>query len=223
MSDRPTYPTDSSRPTFDSKQQFQVAEGQRRIGLCFAGDASVSGYGDERALGWVGRVLARTPLDQVDIAAYNLGVLGATSADLLGRWRAECDPRWAGRNERRLVIGVGAHDPEAGLTTARSRLNLANMLDDAATHGMATFVVSPTPRANDAANEQLRAIVDAQADVCARRGVPFVDCFTPLLGHEQWEADLLVGDGRHPGRTGYGLVAWLVLNGGWARWMRLGG
>ncbi|WP_462417193.1 GDSL-type esterase/lipase family protein [Kytococcus sp. Marseille-QA3725] len=219
---RPTYPSDSTRPTFDTKQQFTVSEGQRRIGLCFVGDGAVSGYGDDRALGWVGRVMARTPLEHVDLAAYNLGVLGATSAHLLSRWRTECDPRWGNRNERRLVIGVGGGDPEAALTTARSRLNVANMLDDAATHGIATFVVSPTPVVDPVANEKLQAIVEAQADVCARRGVPFVDCFTPLLGHEQWEAEMLSGDGRNPGRTGYGLMAWLVLNGGWHRWMRLG-
>ena len=49
--------------------------------------------------------------------------------------------------------------------------------------------------------------------------MPFVDCFTPLLGHAQWFADLGPGDGVHPGQAGYGLLAWLVLHSGWGAWL----
>jgi lysophospholipase L1-like esterase len=59
--------------------------------------------------------------------------------------------------------------------------------------------------------------------VCARRGVPYVDCYRPLNGHEQYRSDLgASGDGIHPGQAGYGLIAWLVLHGGWDRWLDLG-
>jgi acyl-CoA thioesterase-1 len=30
------------------------------------------------------------------------------------------------------------------------------------------------------------------------------------------------GDGIHPGQAGYGLIAWLVLHGGWDQWLDLG-
>ena len=36
---------------------------------------------------------------------------------------------------------------------------------------------------------------------------------------DTWESDLLNGDGRNPGRTGYGLMAWLVLHGGFGSWL----
>ena len=46
-----------------------------------------------------------------------------------------------------------------------------------------------------------------------------MDCFTPLTTHEQWQSDLAAGDGDHPGQAGYGLLAWLVLHGGWGAWL----
>lgn len=202
--------------------QFQVSEGPRDIGLCFVGDGFVAGFGDPKALGWVSRVVGRTALEETDLTSYNLGVRGSSSADVMHRWRSECPPRWEGRNERRLVVGVGAEDVQQGITTARSRLNLANVLDEASSTGVGTFVVGPTPTLDAEVNARLQVLVEAQADVCARRGVTFVDCFTPLQGHDQWQSDLAAGDTVHPGQAGYGLVAWLVLNGGWQEWLQVG-
>lgn len=212
-----------SGPSFMPTTEFQLGEGRRDIALCFVGNSLVAGYGDPKALGWVARVLARTPHRDVDLTAYNLGVRGQSSADMLSRWRSETAVRWDGRNERRLVLGFGAADLSSGLTTARSRLNLANILDDAATNGIASFVVGPPPVLDADTNERLGTLSEAMSDVCSRRGVTYVDCFRPLLGHEQWQSDLAAGDGTHPGQTGYGLLAWLVLHAGWLRWLELEG
>ena len=58
--------------------------------------------------------------------------------------------------------------------------------------------------------------------MCSRRSVPFVDCFRPLLGHDQWRSELAASrDGHHPGQAGYGLIAWLVLHNGWNEWLRI--
>ncbi len=206
---------------FTPSAEFHVGDGPRDIGLCFVGDGLIAGYGDPKALGWVSRVVGRTASRGADLTAYNLGVRGYSSADVMQRWRAECGPRWAARTEHRLVIGVGARDIPTGISTARSRLNLANVLDEAATSGIATFVVGPTPTLETDLNDRLRALAAAQADVCERRGVPFVDCFEPLAAHDQWLSDLSVGDGTHPGQAGYGLIAWLVLHYGWQRWLQL--
>ncbi len=191
----------------------------RDVRICVVGDSFVNGYGDPKALGWVGRVVARTPADGLDLTVYNLGVRGDSSADVLTRWRDETTRRWVDGAENRLVVAVGNNDVEAGLTSARTRLNLANIVDGAATAGLHPFVVGPPPALDPAFNERLRPVVAAQQDVCSRRGVPFVDCFTPLLGHEQWYADLGPGDGMHPAQAGYGLLAWLVLNTGWGDWL----
>lgn len=219
--DTVAYPHEGSEPQFRPSADFQVTDGERRIGLCFVGDSYVNGYGDPKALGWVSRVVARTPHDGTELTTYNLGVRGESSSDVLARWRSETALRWKNCNERRLVIGFGTNDVEQGLTTARSRLNLANILDDASTNGIATFVVGPPPTSDPELNAKLELLVDAHADVCARRGVTYVDCFRPLLGHDQWQSDLASSDGYHPGQAGYGLMAWLVLHAGWQDWLSL--
>lgn len=215
--------TDAQRrePEFNPSAEFQVVDGPRRVGVCFVGDEYVAGLGDPKALGWVSRVIARTPHAGVDLATYNLGVRGDSSTEVLARWHQEAAPRWRVANERRLVVGFGAHDVEQGLSTARSRLNLANILDDASSAAIATFVVGPAPSADNEVNERLQVLVDAQADVCARRGVTYVDCFRPLLGHDQWNADLGASPDGLPGQAGYGLIAWLVLHAGWQNWLDL--
>ena len=192
---------------------------RRDVRICVLGDSFVNGYGDPKALGWVGRVAARTPADELDLTVYNLGVRGDCSADVLSRWREETARRWRDGTENRLVVAVGHNDVHKGLTLARTRLNLANVVDAAGIDGLLPFVVGPPPALDAEMNERLRPVVQAQQDVCARRGVPFVDCFTPLLNHEQWYADLAPGDGVHPGQAGYGLLAWLVLHTGWRPWL----
>ena len=151
----------------------------------------------------------------------NSGAEAIEGALKLARWHTECPPRWKSRSERRLVISYGANDIAAGVTLARHRLNLANILDEAATTGVGSFVVGPTPTLDAEANGRLEVLADAQADVCARRSVPYVDCFHPLRDHDQWQSDLAAGDGVHPGQAGYGLIAWLVLHNGWADWLQI--
>ncbi|MHB8275212.1 MAG: GDSL-type esterase/lipase family protein, partial [Dermatophilaceae bacterium] len=168
-------PTEDVPTEFNPSAEFHVNDGPRDIALVFIGDAYVAGYGDPKGLGWVSRVVSRTAHADVDITAYQLGVRDETSADVLARWRIECPPRWKGRSEKRLVVAVGHHDAEIGMSTARVRLNLANILDDAAASGVAAFAVGPTPTLDADLNARLEIVVEAQADVCARRGVPYVD------------------------------------------------
>lgn len=222
----PRYPVadgaDGRRTAFIPSAEFSVTEGRRDVGLCFVGASTTAGYGDPKGLGWVGRVVSRTHHPDLDLTAYNLGVRGDTSGDVMSRWRTETAPRWAGRAERRLVVSAGVRDVLSGMTLARSRLNLANILDEATSSGIAVFVVGLAPGLDAEVNARIEALAEAQADVCSRRGVPYVDCFRPLVTHDQWLADLSAGpDGVHPGQAGYGLVAWLVLHNGWYDWMRL--
>ena len=212
-----------SEPTFTPSADFHVvSDGPRDVGIVFVGASLVAGVGDPKGQGWVSRVVGRTHNADLELTAYNLGVRGDTTADVLARWKSECAPRWEGREEKRLVISVGTGDAMSGVTLARHRLNLANILDDAASAGIGTFVVSPPPADDEEINAKLDVLVEAQADVCARRGVPFVDCFRPLLGHEQWQTDLAASRiAHHPGQAGYGLIAWLVLHNGWYDWLQI--
>jgi acyl-CoA thioesterase I len=209
-------------PSFAPSREFTVAEGVRDVGLVFIGASMTAGYGDPKGLGWVGRVVARTQHPDLDLTAYNLGVRGNTSGDVVARWGAESHPRWKGRGERRLVVSVGAGDITSGMTMARSRLNLANVLDEATNSGISAFVVGLAPTLDPELNRRIEALAEAQADVCSRRGVTYVDCFRPLVSHDQWMADLAASPDRaHPGQAGYGLVAWLVLHNGWNDWLAI--
>jgi lysophospholipase L1-like esterase len=81
------------------------------------------------------------------------------------------------------------------------------------------FVVGPPPVGPPEARATLEELSATFGDVCRRRDVPFVDTFAPLVTHETWLTDLAAGDGVHPGQAGYGLIAWLVLHGGWYEWL----
>jgi len=185
--------------------------------VCVVGDELVAGQGDARGLGWVGRVAARSHLDGSALVA-TLAVPGETTTALAARWEAECDRRFSPRCDNRLVIGLGSADLEAGISTARSRLNLANVLDGATARRVPCFVVGPPPSARTDP-DRLAELSTAFSDVCLRRRVPYVETFEPLRAHEQWLGDLAAGDGAHPGQAGYGLLAWLVLHNGWAAWL----
>lgn len=187
--------------------------------ICVVGDDLVAGVGDPKSLGWTGRVAARTPHPPGGLAVFPLGVPGEGTPGLLERWQTETARRFDASADNRLVVGLGTADLDGGTSTARSRLNLANILDEAMSRSIGTYVVGPQPGQDAARNEHVADLSAAFADVCDRRSVPYVDCYGPLSSHEQWFADLAAGDGTHPGQAGYGLVAWLVLHGGWHAWL----
>jgi acyl-CoA thioesterase-1 len=193
--------------------------GELALRLAVVGDELAAGAGDPKALGWVGRVAARTRTE-IPPTVLTLAVPGETSTGLGHRWDEEASRRFAPEHDNRLVVALGRADVAAGLSLARSRLNLANILDVADSRRVPTFVVGPPPgRPED--NEKLAELSHAFGDVATRRRVPYVDTFTPLVAHEQWLADLATGDGTLPGQAGYGLMAWLVLHAGWYDWLGL--
>lgn len=187
------------------------------IRICVIGDELVAGLGDARGLGWVGRVAARTATE-TPMFVSQLAVPGETTTALSARWETECQRRFSAESRNFLVVAPGAADLTAGLSLARSRLNLANILDAARSHHISCFVVGPPPRP-DVEGSELAALSAAFADVSHRRQVPFVETYGPLHNHDQWLADVAAGDGLHPGQAGYGLLAWLVLHNGWHQWL----
>lgn len=193
--------------------------GELPLRLAVIGDELVAGAGDPRGLGWVGRVAARTPTPE-PLTVLTLAVPGENSTELGVRWDAEVSRRLAPDTDNRLVVGIGRADVTAGLSLARSRLNLANVLDVAEQRRIPAFVVGPPPGAAED-GDKIAELSAALGDVAARRRVPYVDMYTPLAAHDQWLADMATSPHHLPGQAGYGLMAWLVLHTGWHAWLGL--
>ncbi|WP_323958801.1 lysophospholipase [Arthrobacter sp. JZ12] len=193
---------------------------QRRIRLAAVGDELLAGLGDPRALGWFGRVLARTSSDGAVLEPFGLPAPGEGTEALASRWLEEAGRRFAPDAENRLLIALSDRDLDLDISTARSRLNLANILDGAAQMSIKVLVVGPPPGLDPERNRRLADLSAAFADVTTRRKHVYVDTFTPLHAHEQWRSDLAANGGA-PGQAGYGLMAWLVLHRGWFQWLEI--
>jgi acyl-CoA thioesterase-1 len=195
--------------------------GGPELRICVVGDELAAGVGDAKGLGWTGRVAARTRFPGQTMI-FPLAIPGETTTVLSQRWEYETNRRFSNEPDvdNRLVIALGRHDLDAGLSVARSRLNLANILDVADSRKLPAFVVGPPPGRPEEAN-RLGELSGAFSDVASRRRVPYVDTFSPLASHEQWLADLAQNGNGYPGQAGYGLMAWLVLHTGWHTWLGL--
>ena len=192
------------------------------IRLVILGDTLVSSSGDTKGIGWLGRVMARTPIEDPRIESYALAAPDQTSAMVAERWQNEALKRFSENTVNKLAIMMPNSDPASGISISRSRLNLANILDEARKNNIDCFVIGPTPHRNPELNSEIEHLVAGFEDVCARRQVAFVDCFTPLVEHEGWNSEVRNGRSGLPGQVGHGLLAWLVLNRGWHQWLGVG-
>jgi lysophospholipase L1-like esterase len=57
---------------------------------------------------------------------------------------------------------------------------------------------------------------DGFGEVARTLGVPYLYVFERLFTDRLWAVELAAGDGSHPGRAGYELLARMVL--GWRDW-----
>ncbi len=190
--------------------------GTPRVRLVALGDDMLAGVGDAKALGWLGRALARHNDGQARVDAFTAARPLETTAQLADRWQADLerlidqDPE--SRTEHRVVISLGAADIGAGVSLARSRLNLATVLDGLERYKFPTFVVGPAPSVDRGRTNAIFELSGAFHDVCARRRIPYVDPVAALMDHEQYMGDLARSDRDMPSQVGYGLIAWLVLH-----------
>lgn len=197
----------------------------RRIRLIALGDELLAGAGDARALGWLGRAVASQQGADAPCDVYSVALPGDTSASLAERWdevvarRIDREGMATGAVDHRVIIGLGSGDVTSGVSFARSRLNLAKVLDGLERLRVPAFVVGPPPSADRGRTMAIRELSTAFEDVCARRRIPYIDTVAALEGHDQWMADMARSDRDLPGQTGYGLMAWLVLHGGFGAWL----
>ena len=187
------------------------------------GDELVAGHGDPKALGWAGRVAARTLAVASDSRFHVLAVPGETTGEMTSRWDDEALRRLhlAQDSDKFAVFALGRADLARGVSPTMTRLNLANALDRASALGFQSMVVGPPPvgSENGELNQRVAELAALCEDAASRRAAPYVDMFGPLARHEQWLQDMTLGDGALPLQAGYGLMAWLVLNSSWHDWL----
>lgn len=191
----------------------------RNIRLFSIGAQTLTGVGDARGLGWLGRVLAKTHMPDLQIQSYPLVFPNETTEEMSDRWENEVLPRLAIEDvENRMVIAVPQDPITMAGSSARARLHLANVLDRAKQHSISPFVVGPTPAQDHEFNRHLADLNAAYQGVAERRDVIYVDAFTDLVNHQNFNEDVMINAGL-PGQSAYGLIAWLVLNRGWFDWL----
>src|SRR5699024_12885098 len=84
---------------------------------------------------------------------------------------------------------------------------------------VSTFVLGPPPEHDGDRNRRIAELNTSFSDVAKRRGITYVDAFTPLLGHPVWQREVASSRDHLPAQEGYGLLAWLVLHRGWVHWL----
>lgn len=193
--------------------------------VLFFGDSLIVGVGDPEGRGWVGRIVAASFDAGRDLVAYNLGVRGETSIDVLQRWRLETEPRLRPTTESRVIFSFGVNDttledgqPRVGPT--QSLEALAALLNQAASLKLPALVVGPAPVDDEEQNERISSVSRRFVGACREEGVPFIDVFRQLRDSELWRKEVAAGDGAHPGPAGYELLAELVLAAGWLEWLK---
>lgn len=188
----------------------------------FVGDELVAGHGDPKALGWTGRVAARTLPLAPDLAFHTLAVPRETSGEMTSRWDEEALRRVretpAGQAKRYVLFAVGRHDIYHDISPTMTRLNVANALDRASALGFTPMLMGPPPGA-PADNGRIAELAAVCQEAASRRTVPYIDLYGPLARHDQWATDMGSRDDHLPLQAGHGLIAWLVLHSQWHTWL----
>jgi lysophospholipase L1-like esterase len=182
--------------------------------ICFFGDSFVNGTGDDDGLGWVGRLVARARQAGRDVTGYNLGIRGNGSADVAARWKGEASLRLPSGCDGRLVFSFGANDGASNEVDGGPRVAPAESLAHAeatlraAQRWLPTLMVGPGVIASDReATARICALSAEYAKLCERIGVPYLAICELLLASPTWCEEAVSGDGAHPNRGGYAIVA----------------
>jgi lysophospholipase L1-like esterase len=190
------------------------------MNIFFVGDELVGGKGDPKALGWTGRVAARTVTEENNLMFHTLSVPGESTGEMALRWDEEVMRRVGRGSSNAVVFGIGRNDVRRGVSLAMTRFNLANALDRTRALGFRTMVVGPPPSLPHE-NGPIAELAGLVEEAAVRREARYVDTYGPLAAHEQWLTDMAMGDDGVPGPAGYGLIAWLVLHAQWRDWLGL--
>lgn len=184
------------------------------VRLAVLGNSFVAGVGDPEHRGWVGRVAATILDEGQPVTCYALGVRRQTTADVLARARDELAPRLLPETRNGVIISTGVNDTQ--IEDGRRRLSLKTSIEAlkellavAELYGQ-VLVIGPPPVSQVDHNDRIAALSEAFSEVCAKRGIGFIETCRALLGNRTWRAEVSSGDGAHPGKAGYAALTDVV-------------
>ena len=184
------------------------------------GDSFVNGTGDPSYWGWTGRVCIAAHQHGHDITAYNLGVRGDTSSDILDRWFSEVSLRLSSPEESRVVFSFGVNDTT--LEQGKLRVNPQNSLENtrqiltAARARFPVLMVGLAPIADLDQNLRISDLSQQFNQICQTLDIPYLDIFSALKASPTWMKEVAENDGAHPREAGYTELAQSVQN--WSAW-----
>jgi lysophospholipase L1-like esterase len=182
------------------------------------GDSTVEGVGaSSAASNYVSRLYARLRERYRHSKLTNLGVAGATSADVV---REQLEPA-LGLKPDLVTLSIGPNDVTTGVSVHAFADNVDTVLRRLAgeTHAVLVINLLPdlavTPRfaEREAAREVGRLSVtfnDALRRVGARRGAAIVDLYAASRREVPAHPELMASDGYHPSDLGYARWAELM-------------
>jgi lysophospholipase L1-like esterase len=189
--------------------------------VCFIGDSLTQGIGDQKALGWVGRLAQASFVQDAarprNLTVYNLGLRGESSVAIRERWRGDTDRRRRNGEDMAFVFSFGAAD---GLHKVPHEDTLAasrEILETAASLGR-TLYVSPPPAFDPAWSAHTKNVGAVLRGICSGADIPTFDFHAPLAADAAYMASL-EADGIHPDTAGYDRMAALLR--GWGPMMEL--
>lgn len=192
--------------------------------IIFVSDSLTLGVGDPAYLGWVGRLCSSTPLAGLALTVYNLGVCSENSLNIKARLRRELPMRLLPRHEAKLVLSFGVND--AKMENCRRKLSLTQSLEACrailaqATSLVPVLFIGPPPVLDYAHLARVEELSDAFAQISQEMCVPNLEMCRALTRDPVYFDSLnAVGDGCHPGATGYQAIAQRVLS--WDAWQAL--
>ncbi|QJB55131.1 GDSL-type esterase/lipase family protein [Pseudodesulfovibrio sp. zrk46] len=178
--------------------------------ICYFGDSLTLGYGDEKGLGWPGRLSMALREKGQDVTSYNLGVRKDTSVQLQHRWKSEAMLRRMPDQPFKMVFSFGVADVANGVPSEQTLASCVAILTQAKAMGD-VMVVGPTPVNDQSKREEITTLSRMIAGLCKRVDIPFVPTIDSMHRSFVYGTALNDGDGVHPAGPGYAELADYIL------------